>query len=99
MIVIAGTVRIMPERRDDAVRAALEMSEATRAEAGCLGYRFFADLADSALFFVFEEWESEEALARHFASEHMKVFQRHVPDLVAGPPAIRRYAIASVAPM
>ena len=52
-----------------------------------------------ALFFVFEEWESEDALARHFQSEHMKVFQRHVPDLVAGPPAIKRYAIASAAPM
>jgi quinol monooxygenase YgiN len=99
MIVIAGTIRIRPERRDDAVRAALEMAEATRAEAGCLAYRFFADLADPALFFVFEEWESEDALARHFQSAHMKVFQRRVPDLVAGPPAIKRYAVASATPM
>src|SRR6185503_126047 len=40
MIVIAGTVRIRPERRDDAIRHALAMAEASRAEAGCVAYRF-----------------------------------------------------------
>ena len=39
MIVVAGTVRVRPERREEGVRLALEMAEATRAEAGCLAYR------------------------------------------------------------
>ena len=99
MIVIAGTVRIRPERRDDAVRAVLEMAEATREEPGCLTYRFFADLADPSIFFLFEEWESEDALARHFRTAHMEVFRRRIPDVVAGPSAIRRYEVTSVAAM
>jgi quinol monooxygenase YgiN len=99
MIVIAGTIRIRPDRRDDAIRVAVEMAGATCAEPGCVSYRFFADLVDPTLFFLFEEWESEDALTRHFASDHVKAFQRRIPDLVGGPAAIKRYAVTSAAPM
>lgn len=39
MIVIAGQVSVRPERRDEAVRAALAMAEATRRENGCISYQ------------------------------------------------------------
>jgi quinol monooxygenase YgiN len=99
MIVIAGTVRIRPEKREEAVQAAVAMAEASRAEAGCVSYGFWADLVDPATFLVFEEWESEEALARHFQTEHMRVFRERLPTLVAGGLAIKRYAVASASPM
>ena len=99
MIVIAGTVRVRSERRDEAIGAMLEMADATRGEPGCLSYRFSADLTDRSTFFLFEEWESEDALARHFRTAHMEAFRRRIPDLAAGPSAIRRYEVASVAPM
>ena len=69
MIVIAGTIPIKPERREEAKQLALQMAAATHAEAGCLTYQFYADLADPNTFFIFEEWESEEALQRHFQLE------------------------------
>lgn len=69
------------------------MSEATRAERGCRDYRFYADLADPNRFLIFEEWESDEALAEHFATEHMRVFQQALPALVAGPASIHRYVV------
>ena len=72
MIVIAGTVTIRPGKRDAAIRVAQTMVKATQAEPGCVRYQFYADLDDPHTFFLFEEWGSEEALARHFASEHMK---------------------------
>ena len=81
MIVVAGTVRVRPERRAEAVRVAVAMAEATRAEPGCLSYRFAADLADPDTFLVFEEWEDEATLARHFATEHMATFRRAVPRM------------------
>lgn len=99
MIVVAGTVTIRPGKREDAARLAETMARATRAEAGCRHYRFYADLDDPHTFFVFEEWESEEALARHFQTEHMKVFRQHLPDLIVGAPAIRRYAVSAAAAM
>jgi quinol monooxygenase YgiN len=99
MTVVAGTVRVRPERRDEAVRVALTMARATQAESGCRTYRFYADLEEPAVFFIFEEWESEEALGAHFQTEHMAAFQAALPELVSGPPDIRFYNVASVRSM
>ena len=99
MIVVAGTVTIKPGKREEAVRVAEAMARATRTEDGCRHYRFYADLDDPHTFFVFEAWESEEALARHLQTEHMKVFRQQLPDLVAGAPTIRRYVVSAAAAM
>jgi quinol monooxygenase YgiN len=99
MIVVAGTIRIRPERREEAVRAALAMAEATRREAGCVSYAFWADLVDPAAFFVFEEWESDAALAAHFQTPHMARFQEQSAALLAGPLAIQRYVVESATAM
>ena len=99
MIVIAGSVRIKAEARAAAVRAALAMAEATRREAGCCAYRFSSDLADPMVVYIHEEWESAEALERHFATPHMAEFRGRLPELVAGPAAIMRYEVTSAAAM
>jgi quinol monooxygenase YgiN len=99
MIVIAGTVAVRPDKRDEAVRAALAMAEATRREPGCITYRFSADLADPNSIYIFEEWESGDALARHFQTEHMRIFRAGLPGLLAGPSTVKRYEVASVSTM
>lgn len=91
MIIVSGTVRIRPEARDAAVRAAAVMIEATREELGCRAYRFSFDMSDPTLVYIYEEWESAEALERHFATPHMAAFQQELPALLAGTPAIARY--------
>ena len=95
MIVVAGKVRIKPERRQAAIDAALRMQQATQAEAGCVAYHFYASLEDPNLFFVFEEWESEKALERHFQTAHMEAFQRQLPEFLDGEIRIKQYVIAS----
>jgi quinol monooxygenase YgiN len=99
MIVIAGQVAVRPERRSEAVAAALAMAEATRRENGCISYRFSSDLADPNTILIFEEWESEDALGRHFQTEHMRVFRATLPQLLAGPATVKRYVVQSVSPM
>ena len=99
MIVIAGTVKVRADRRAEAVEAALRVAAATQKEQGCLSYRFFADLADPNVFLIFEEWESDATLARHFETEHLKAFRAAMPGLVAAPPAIQRYVVDSVGPL
>jgi quinol monooxygenase YgiN len=99
VIVVAGTVRVRPERRAEAIQAALEMAGATRAEAGCLTYQFHVSLEDPNTFFIFEEWETDEALARHFQTAHMKAFQQRIPNFIGGEARIKRYAVSSAAPM
>jgi len=99
MIVIAGTVPIKPEARAEAIAVAGTMVAATRREPGCRAYRFSTDLDDPNLVCIFEEWESAEALAAHFASPHMRVFREQLPRLVAGAANLRRYEVASAAAM
>jgi quinol monooxygenase YgiN len=99
MLVIAGRIRVKPERREDAVRLALDVARETVKEPGCRSYRFWGDLEDPGLFFVFEEWDGPEALAHHFTTPHMARFMAEVPSMVAGPFEINRYEVAAVAPL
>jgi quinol monooxygenase YgiN len=99
MLVVAGRIAVRPECRADAVRLALEVAEATRAESGCLSYRFYADLEDPGRFFIFEEWRDAAALDAHFATPHMATFLAQVGGLIAAPPEITRYEVAAAAPM
>lgn len=99
MLVIAGLIRIDPARREEAIRAAVEMQEATREEEGCISYTFSADLADAGVFRIFEEWKSPEALGVHFRSPHMAKFQAAVAGLGVKEMKVQRYEIASVGPL
>ncbi len=96
MLVIIGRVAIKPERREEGVKAALEMVAASQAEAGCISYDFYADLQDPNSFFAFEQWESEEALRIHFATDHMKTFQGKLAEVIAGRVEVKRYNVASI---
>jgi quinol monooxygenase YgiN len=99
MLVVAGRITIKAEARAEAVRLATEVASATRREAGCLSYRFYADLEDPTRFFVFEEWRDAAALESHFTMPHMVSFLERVPALLEAPPEITRYEIASSGPM
>jgi quinol monooxygenase YgiN len=99
MVIVAGRVPVRAERRAEAVAAAVKMARATQAESGCRSYTFSSDLEDPNLILIFEEWESEAALAAHFQTPHMAEFNAVIPQFVAGPPAINRYEVAAVVKM
>ena len=99
MLVIAGRIRIDPAKRDDAVRAAVEMMEATRREAGCISYTFSADLSDPGAFLIFEEWESPAALGAHFQAPHMAKFQAAIGGLGVREMKVQRYDVSAVGPV
>jgi len=59
------------------VAAANELVTETMAkDAGCVSYGLWRDTADPMHLTVLEEWESQDALDKHIASEH---FQRLFP--------------------
>lgn len=69
MIIIAGTVDIDPERREEALVAASKLLEPTRAQKGCMAYNWCADSLDPGRVQVYECWENEESLAEHFQNK------------------------------
>jgi quinol monooxygenase YgiN len=70
VILIAGTVDVDPDRRDEALEAGKPHMEATRAWPGCLDYVWSADRLVPGRIYVFERWRSQEDLASHFAGPH-----------------------------
>ena len=96
MIIVHGTIPIRPDCREEALRLAREMAEATRNEIGCLSYDFYVGLSDPHTLMLFQEWESMEALMAHFDTDHMEVFVKALPTVVSGEITTRRYAVQSV---
>jgi quinol monooxygenase YgiN len=74
MIIIQGFVQLAPGERERFRPAGIEMIGETRKEAGCLEYTFANDIVDPDKVHIVERWESEEALARHFETPHMRKF-------------------------
>lgn len=96
MIIVHGTIPIRPDCRDQALRLARGMTEATRSEPGCLSYEFYVGLSDPNTLMLFQEWETMEALMRHFQTPHMEAFLKALPDVLSGQITTRRYAVQSV---
>ena len=99
MFVIAGTITLDPAKHDEAAAAALEMMRETHKEEGCVAYVFSADLEDPAVFRLFEQWESQEALDAHFAAPHMAKFRGVIGGLGVKDMSVQKYEVSSVGPV
>ena len=96
MIIVHGTIPIKADSREEALRLARRMTEATLNELGCISYEFFVGLSDPNTLMLFQEWESMEALMAHFQTEHMDEFMKELPAILNGDVTTRRYAVQSV---
>jgi len=96
MIVIAGSVKVILEKRGIAVLDAMAMADASRKEDGCISCDFFVDIQDPHRFHVFEQWENQTALDAHSETEHMAIFREQLSRFADGPFEIKRYVVDSV---
>lgn len=64
-VLIAGTIDLDPERRDEALQAGKGPIDDALTQKGCLAYAWTADPFDAGRVHVFEHWETAEDLARH----------------------------------
>lgn len=95
MIILAGTVRVAPGKRDAALPAMRSMVEHTRKEPGCVAYSFAFDALDDQLIRIFEVFEDEAALAAHRGSEHMAKWRASRQELGIGERDLMQYAVSS----
>lgn len=98
-IVALGTITIDPSKRDRAIEAMSAMSAASEAEEENIAYRFSADLADPATFYLVEQWASEEAAAVHMGLPHMAEFIGAMPECGLAFTSLVVYGVGSVTKM
>ena len=96
MLVVAGYVKMNPEKVESATAAAQTVMAATRQEGGCISYTFSRDLAEPGLFHIFEEWESQAALDAHFKTPHMATFQKAMGGFDVKEIKVNRYDVSQV---
>jgi quinol monooxygenase YgiN len=71
--------------REQALREALEALVApTAKEAGYVNYDLHQGVEDPAVFALYENWESGEALDAHLAAPHLQQFVGRMDDLLDG---------------
>lgn len=97
MIIISGSFRVRDDAIEDARAALLEMQSVSRAEDGCHTYAFAWDLEDPNLVRLYEEWESDEALQVHAATDHMATFLRATGPMMDGGAEFKRFINAEPA--
>lgn len=96
MIIIAGTGLIRAGKLDEAVQRVQEMIHTTRQEEGCLDYSVYVDPLQNNKFMIFEQWNSQTDLERHFATPHFQQFGPYLNTVIDGELQIRRYEVSSV---
>src|SRR5260370_19062393 len=78
--------------QSEALGAALAaLVEPTRLEAGCLNYDLHRSVADTDVWFVYENWRSPKRFDAHMLSEHLQAFLKVPPALLAGICEHRRF--------
>ncbi len=96
MLIVAGTIQVDPQHRDEMFAAVAPMVAATKAEPGCRAYNFSPDVDDPGLVHLYELWEDQAALDAHFASEHMAAWRQASADLPILGRDIAKYNISEV---
>jgi quinol monooxygenase YgiN len=95
MILVIGRVRTDAENREALIRIGQAVAAASRTESGCISYRMYEDTEISNEFVFVEEWESSEALQRHFATAHVRAFMQAIPARIVAPPDVKFHTIES----
>ena len=98
-IVISAQIDLDPAQRDAALRSAQKWIDGALAQDGCLHYDWSADLNDPSRVNVFEEWESEEALAAHFAGVQYAGMLGHIGRSGLQNAVSRKYRVDAEGPV
>jgi quinol monooxygenase YgiN len=94
VIVIAGRMKIDPDKLQHALEIIRPVVEQTATESGNVAYRYYADLDDPSTLFIFEEWQSDAALDNHFQMPYMVDFIEKIPTLGIIDASVHRYGVA-----
>lgn len=94
MIIVIGTARVRPDRRDELLTAMRHIARDTRRDDGCVSYRFAADIADPDVIVGIEVWRDQASLDAHMGHDHTTAFLAVVPDLIDGEPELAIHQVA-----
>lgn len=94
MVIVIGRVRCQPAEREALEGLLATMQERSRLEAGCISYGFYQSIENETEYVAVEEWESRDALDRHFQQPHLIEFSAGLAKTVAAAPTVAFHEVA-----
>jgi len=85
MVVYCVNIYVVPGREDDFIHATKENHVNTRKEPGNIRFDLCQSKEDNSLFFLYEVYESDEAVKSHKETDHYKKWKETVADWMAKP--------------
>ena len=98
-IVISAQIDLDPAQREAALKSARQWIDGALSQPGCIHYDWSADLDNPARVNVFEEWESEDSLAAHFAGPHYAGMLGHIGQYGLTSAVSRKYRVDAEGPV
>lgn len=98
-IVISAQIDIDPVRRTSMLAGAQRWIDGALSQPGCIRYDWSVDLKTPSRINVFEEWESGEALAAHFAGPQFAGMVAHLGNSGMQNVVGRKYRVDAEAPV
>ncbi len=98
-IVISAQIDLDPGQLAIALTSAKPHIDAALAQDGCIHYDWSADGNNPARVNVFEEWESEEALAAHFAGQAYAGMRDHIGQFGLTNAVSKKYRVDAEGPV
>ncbi len=85
MIAIEAKLEVQPAKREEFLEATKTLVEASRNEAGNIGYDLFQSTEDENVFMMIEKWEDQAAIEAHNTSAHFGQFVAFAQTALAKP--------------
>ncbi len=99
MIIVAGTVRVDPTKREATGLAMDKVIKASRAEPGCIEYSYSIDVLDPHVVHVFEVWRDKDVLQLHFKMPHLSEWRAAWTMIGVTDRKLKMYEIAAEIPL
>lgn len=96
MIIVIGSVVVVPGRFDDALALSLEHVRRSRAEPGCVSHAVHRDAESPQRLVFVEEWTDMAALQQHFKVPASRAFAKALAAMAAEPPTMTLYDAAAI---
>jgi quinol monooxygenase YgiN len=93
MIFITARFRVKPEHADEWVELTRGLTEATRAEPGCLWFDWSRSVEDPTEYVLVEAFRDGDAGAAHVQSEHFVTATGTLPRYLAATPRIVNFTV------
>jgi quinol monooxygenase YgiN len=94
MLVIHATMRLDPDRRDEALGLFADLAAASREEPGVIDYTISEDIESPGTMRFVERYEDRDALAAHQETDHYRAFDGRREELLDGPADVTMFEIA-----